>query len=182
MALLGEDDDFFGDDNDDNETPINYTDLDDEVNGSVAKDLTTGLAAAEIMAMEDRYRKLGFHDTYETSEEEMLQKGFEDGFAETFQVSKRIGAHIGALTFLHFQGRNAQDTESPSSRTPSRTEPSENASSSFPLLEAINKTQEYLSNRSNSAPGTLGEGAKDDLGGLESAVEQIVAKSTTNHG
>lgn len=58
---------------------------------------TSGLAAAESRALEERFRNLGFHEGYDAAKEERLQEGFEAGYMETFALSKEIGALVGKI-------------------------------------------------------------------------------------
>ena len=57
-----------------------------------------GLAAAESRALEERFRKIGYHEGYDAAKETKLQEGFEAGYKETFALSKQIGALLGKMT------------------------------------------------------------------------------------
>ena len=75
-----EDDDFFGEEAEDD----NY-----------GGQLNSGLALAESRALEERFRKFGFHEAYDAAKEERLQDGFEDGYVASFPLAMEIGAIFG---------------------------------------------------------------------------------------
>mmetsp|Transcript_11534 Transcript_11534/g.25778 ORF Transcript_11534/g.25778 Transcript_11534/m.25778 type:complete len:153 (+) Transcript_11534:77-535(+) len=91
MALLGEDDEFFGDDDEE------------------ASEFVSGLGAAEAASQNERHRLMGFHEAYEKSEEAHLQRGFETGYKESFVVAKRTGEKLGELAVMKIlsEGRSS---------------------------------------------------------------------------
>ncbi|KAL7571023.1 hypothetical protein ACA910_003743 [Epithemia clementina (nom. ined.)] len=201
MALIGQDDDFFGSDDDYDDNHYQGVQDKDGVRGRiVSNDVRTGMAAAETKAMEEQYHKLGFHDGYEKAEEEMLQKGFEQGYAETFEVATRIGSRMGALTFLHhFHHDKKQEHDknqiplNNNNRQPTtwngdegdclaETRSSIVANDDPPdyYLRAIQATSDYLSTTQSTNHGFGGTMSTDDgLTALESVVEQIFANATS---
>lgn len=84
-----DDDEFFG--QDDSSGP------DDVGGGDTNLDNSGGLALAESRALEERFRKLGFHEGYDAAKETMLQEGFEAGYKETFSIAQEIGALLGKM-------------------------------------------------------------------------------------
>ena len=220
MALLGEDDDFFGDDDEDDivKTDSNVEgyhdgkkDTDVEGGNNYNHDTTTtttttttthgssttvvdGLASAEMLAMEDRYRKLGFHEGYEKGETEMLQDGFTHGFAETFEIAKHIGSRIGELTFLHYHDHNTTTTihdwiADDDDESDKVSSPSFSPSSSIPTyLEAAKVTRDFLTqslsnnqtqdHQDAALSSSWTTSSKDRAAALKSTVEHIYASST----
>lgn len=83
LAKEEDKDEFFG--NESTDSDGNYNELD------------SGLAVAESRAQNDRFRKIGYHEAYEAAKEERLQEGFEDGYLETFAISKEVGAWLGKM-------------------------------------------------------------------------------------
>lgn len=117
MALLknGQDDDFFGNDADEEDCLFEpssssllrkmHGDDDGIINhhhgqqqGLLFDNGSGLLAAAESFALEERFRKLGFHEGYDQAKDERLQEGFEIGYKEAFAVSTRIGILLGEAT------------------------------------------------------------------------------------
>lgn len=83
-----DDDEFFG------------SSAEDERIGRICTDgfeVHCGLAQAEIHALEERHKIIGFHETYDAAKESALQPGFEAGYRDHFEVSQRIGEMIGRL-------------------------------------------------------------------------------------
>ena len=68
-------------------------------------DWTNGLAAKEAAAVEEKYRTLGYHETYETSQEATLQEGFVAGYSDTFDVAVSIGTLLGRAAASRLQLR-----------------------------------------------------------------------------
>ena len=58
-------------------------------------ELDSGLAVAELSATAERFRTLGYHETYERTKDIRLQEGFEAGFRENFDVAMRVGELLG---------------------------------------------------------------------------------------
>jgi hypothetical protein len=82
-----DEDDFFGTDDDH-----------DSVQRQHCPDghhLWEGLAVKEYAAVEERYKTLGYHETYESSQESTLQDGFTKGYCESFDTAIRIGSLLG---------------------------------------------------------------------------------------
>jgi hypothetical protein len=124
----GQDDDFFGNDDDEDcfQSPppslsvLTRPDVSDGggrgINGDACDDDDDGihrphygqpqhqegsgcaLAEAESSALQERFRKLGFHEGYDQAKDERLQEGFETGYREAFAVSTRIGILLGEAT------------------------------------------------------------------------------------
>jgi hypothetical protein len=78
---------------------------------------TNGLAFHEAAAVEERYRTLGYHETYESSREATLQGGFTHGYTQTFPIALNIGRLLGQaaiaqkLTELQVSERNHEATD-----------------------------------------------------------------------
>lgn len=91
MAVRIDEDDFFGDDGE-------ATDRDHrcliDIDGSQSH---SGLQAADSKAEQERFRTLGYHETYDTSKEERLQAGFQDGYLSTYEDAHRIGELMGRV-------------------------------------------------------------------------------------
>jgi hypothetical protein len=97
MALLQEDDDFFGDHDehhDEHENPslIQCTD---------GHELHSGLAVAESNASQSRYQKLGYHAAYDEHKDLNVQDGFEAGYKEVYNQAFKIGEMLGEATMKH---------------------------------------------------------------------------------
>lgn len=93
----GREDDFFGTDeaeSDDDAIVQRRRGLLD-VNGHNTSDVWGGLASRESAAVEEQHRALGYHETYESSQELTLQEGFKVGYCETFETACRIGKLLG---------------------------------------------------------------------------------------
>jgi hypothetical protein len=102
MAFLGEDDDFFGTAQDDHDDE-RYRECVD------GHELHSGLARADAAALAERFRNVGFHETYEEYQEVRLQEGFEAGYRETFDVSVRIGEILGNLAMKAKRAENEKE-------------------------------------------------------------------------
>ena len=72
--------------------------------------LSVGLAAAESRATRERFRKLGFHQAYDTAKEDLLQEGFEAGYKETFALAKEMGILLGKAVVMHNKANAATAT------------------------------------------------------------------------
>mmetsp|Transcript_9866 Transcript_9866/g.13902 ORF Transcript_9866/g.13902 Transcript_9866/m.13902 type:complete len:175 (+) Transcript_9866:173-697(+) len=119
MADIHEkDDEFFGDmtgDGDDHDHDHNNN------NGIVTSDIIAptrhqdgsgGMSFYEERANNDRFRNLGYHEAYETTKEQALQKGFEDGYKQSIDISLQIGEQVGKLgTLWMLQGRERSKPE-----------------------------------------------------------------------
>jgi hypothetical protein len=57
----------------------------------------SGLAHAESSALKERHKVIGYHETYDAAKESALQSGFEAGYRDHFDASRRIGVMIGRL-------------------------------------------------------------------------------------
>lgn len=95
-----EDDEFFG--SVDEETEANATESFDQnqrrrcVEG--CDDLWDGsgmMAAKDSAAIEEQHRAIGYHETYDKSQESRLQEGFTAGYTDTFDLATRIGSCLG---------------------------------------------------------------------------------------
>jgi hypothetical protein len=88
---LTEEDDFFGRDEPD------WEDTDTAASREYrdGRCMSMGLAAKEAAAVEAQYRTLGYHETYECSQEATMQDGFTDGYYATFETATRIGRLLG---------------------------------------------------------------------------------------
>ena len=58
-------------------------------------ELDSGLLVAESSATAQRFRNIGFHETYDQSKELKLQEGFEAGYRDSFELSTKIGELLG---------------------------------------------------------------------------------------
>jgi hypothetical protein len=85
-----QEDDFFGADGDDEMAHDGEARSDTRVSDS-----SNGLAFHEAAAVEQRYRTLGYHETYESSREATLQDGFFRGYTQTFPAALNIGRLLG---------------------------------------------------------------------------------------
>jgi len=92
MACINEkDDDFFGDLEDDDHVH-QYT---EEMNSLYPTG--DGLSMHDCRANQARFRTMGYHEAYEITKDDELQKGFEDGYRQSIDVSFQIGERIGAI-------------------------------------------------------------------------------------
>lgn len=154
-----EEDDFFGKDESD--------DADESVRRCLdGYDGTNGLAAQEQAALEEQYRTLGYHETYETSQEETMQEGFITGYKETFDIALNIGTLLGQAAADRLQFSR------PTSRITLQEKRTGGGGTDGPFGKAIARTREVLSTTMAQEPGaTLPVPASqgDDLDGISAA-------------
>ena len=60
-----------------------------------------GLAGHEAAAIESHYQTLGYHETFESSQEATLQEGFVAGYTDNFDTAFQIGAWLGRAAAAH---------------------------------------------------------------------------------
>jgi hypothetical protein len=102
MALLQEDDEFFGD-HDEHPSLRKCTD---------GHELHSGLAVAESNASQSRYQKLGYHAAYDEHKDLNVQDGFEAGYKEVYNQAFIIGEMLGEATMKHKLARGKTTTPS----------------------------------------------------------------------
>jgi hypothetical protein len=105
MALLQEDDEFFGD-HDEHEHPSTLRQCTD------GHELHSGLAVAESKASESHYQKLGYHAAYDEHKDLNVQDGFEAGYKEVYYQAFSIGKMLGEATMKHKLARGKMNTPS----------------------------------------------------------------------
>jgi hypothetical protein len=100
-------DDFFGDLNDtNNETFAAVHSVDqhqrDSHNDKHDKDDVEGknLADAEELAVASRFRKLGFHQSYEQAKEQAWSRGVEQGYRDNYEAAVCVGELLGAESIV----------------------------------------------------------------------------------
>lgn len=102
-----DDDEFFGEDG---ESDDDYWCPDDRLVGNEQGQKCStlgpihprkGLAEHEVAAVEAHYQTLGYHETYESSQEATLQEGFVAGYTENFDTAFQIGAWLGRAAAVH---------------------------------------------------------------------------------
>jgi hypothetical protein len=80
----------------------------------------SGLAAAEFAATADRFRILGYHETYDASKDVNLQAGFEEGYRQNYEVSLKIGESLGKASMsAKLSGKNNKSANCTPSIEPS---------------------------------------------------------------
>ena len=104
------DDDFFGKDGESDDDGCDDGELLDERlvhrlgdgssrdnHGNTRRRTTSkmGLAEHEAAAVQSQYQTLGYHETYESSQEATLQEGFVAGYTENFDTAFQIGVWLG---------------------------------------------------------------------------------------
>jgi flagellar biosynthesis/type III secretory pathway protein FliH len=112
-------DEFFGDDDD-------------------AFDRLGGLAAAEDRALEERFRNVGYHETYEECQEERLQEGFEVGYTQAFTVATEIGTRLGR-SVLQGQWDATRTTRTTTPTTPPPTTTSGTTTAAYKQISKLIK-------------------------------------------
>lgn len=98
MALLQEDDEFFGGHDDDDEHDHDHPNLRQCTDGH---ELHSGLAAADFNASQSHYQKLGYHAAYDEHKDLDVQNGFEAGYKEVYNQAFSIGEMLGEATMKH---------------------------------------------------------------------------------
>jgi hypothetical protein len=71
-------------------------------------EMHSGLIQAETNALKERHKVIGYHETYDAAKESALQSGFEAGYRDHFDVSRRIGVLIGRLV-MDAKRKESQD-------------------------------------------------------------------------
>ncbi|GAX19274.1 hypothetical protein FisN_4Lu489 [Fistulifera solaris] len=84
-------------------------------------EVQSGLAQAEACALKERHKVIGYHETYDAAKESALQSGFEAGYRDHFDVSRRIGVMIGRLV-MDAKRRGGQDQYSHSIESSKHTQ------------------------------------------------------------
>lgn len=150
MALLQEDDDFFG--------------ADDEADTSLRRctdghELHSGLAEAEAAATKSRYQNLGFHAAYDDNKDLKVQPGFEAGYQAMYDSAFRIGELLGEATMEYKLANGKPTTVETNERT------------SEPYLVAAKKIRGVLTHKGEKEESTK---QAYDLRSLERDVDNIV--------
>jgi hypothetical protein len=122
MALLQEDDDFFGEHDDHDEHEHENSSLRKCADG---QELHSGLAVADFNASQSHYQKLGYHAAYDEHKDLDVQNGFEAGYKEVYNQAFSVGEMLGEATMKHklLRGKNqGDDTDKEKGRDPAYLE------------------------------------------------------------
>jgi hypothetical protein len=111
MALLQEDDDFFGEHDDHDEHEHENSSLRQCADGH---ELHSGLAVADFNASQSHYQKLGYHAAYDEHKDLDVQNGFEAGYKEVYNQAFSVGEMLGEATMKHKLLRGKTATTTPS--------------------------------------------------------------------
>ena len=73
---------------------------DDEFFGSQTEDEAEfgALCQHENLAKGNEFQTLGYFESYDETNEILLQEGFETGYRQTFEAALRLGKHFGKLS------------------------------------------------------------------------------------
>jgi hypothetical protein len=159
-----QEDDFFGADGDDD-----YMAHDGEArrcDDTLVGHSSNGLALHEAAAVEERYRVLGYHETYESSREATLQDGFIHGYTDTFPIALNIGRLLGQaaiaqkLTELTVSERNQEAIDDAASNDETEARPLYLAAASRIRsgLLAITSNEESSTSNSTETAHTVPQG------------------------
>jgi hypothetical protein len=151
MALLQEDDDFFGD-GDDNSTLRQCTD---------GHEMYSGLAMAEAAAVESKHENLGYHAAYDEYKDVKVQDGFEVGYTGVYKTAYRIGELLGDATMAYKLDSSNGDEENDGAPDPD-------------YLAAAKKIRGVLTDKKEKEESTW---QTYDLLHLQQDVEKIIIKS-----
>lgn len=91
-----EEDEFFGNQDEEIKDCV-QPDVNATSSGVSSDVFTDGLARHEARAVENRYRNIGYHESYDTYKETRLQEGFEVGYKQMFDSAMRIGQMLGEV-------------------------------------------------------------------------------------
>jgi hypothetical protein len=170
MALLQEDDEFFGDDNDDDEH--------DHENPSLRKctdghELHSGLAVADFNASQSHYQKLGYHAAYDEHKDLDVQNGFEAGYKEAYNPAFSIGEMLGEATMKHklLRGKTATTTTAPDTPNGDDNNNDKKEGRDPAYLEAAKKIRGVLTDTADKEESTK---KAYDLRDLQREVENLL--------
>jgi len=174
-------DDFFGDDDDDDPQQHDQPYCLDESNGMAARDA----AAADA-----HHRTLGYHETFETSQQQTLQEGFAAGYQETFDIARNIGLLLGSEAASRLNVATSNKSSRRGITLEETTQPDDDDDKAF--RRAVARTRQVLTSTTAKEPPTSEDHDDDDdddngtaiartkpLTDLKLEVAQILARETS---
>lgn len=128
------DEDFFNDDEDEHQ----------DTSGLGPSSSSGGMSHADFAAESERFRTLGYHETYDQSKDAGLQLGFEEGYQCTCHTASRIGELMG---YVVMQNSMDEIMRGSTSSTPDRSQV-EASTDSVPF-EVVRAVRNALADKDN---------------------------------
>jgi hypothetical protein len=155
MALMQEDDDFFGDHDDHDEH--DFEDEDEHPSSRQCVDgheLHSGLAVADFKASQSHYQKLGYHAAYDEHKDLDVQNGFEAGYKEVYNQAFSIGEMLGQATMKHKLLRGKTATATTTSEIPKGDDADKEEGRDPSYLKAAKKIRGVLTDTADKEEST----------------------------